>query len=57
MLVEAGQEKYFLAETAPRAGDDVGDDLLIGVAEMRLAIHVINRRGDVKPFAHREWTV
>jgi len=52
VLVEAGQKKNFLAQAAPRAGDDVGDDFFVGVPEMRLAVHVINRRGDVKPFAH-----
>ena len=51
-FVEAGQEKNFLAQTAPRPRDNVGDDLLVGMAEMRLAVHVINRGGDVKPFAH-----
>jgi len=34
------------------ARDDVGNDLLVGMAEMRLAVDVINRGGDVKPFAH-----
>ena len=48
VLVEAGQKKNLLPEAAPGAGDDVGDDLLVGVAEVRLAVDVINRRGDVK---------
>jgi hypothetical protein len=52
VFVEAGQEKNFLSETAPRARDDIGDDLFVGVAKMRLPVDVINRRGDVKPFAH-----
>ena len=52
VLVEAGQEKNFLSQAAPRPRDDVGNDLLIGMAEVRLAVDVINRGGDVKPFAH-----
>ena len=57
VLVEAGQEKNLLAQAAPRPRDDVGDDLLVGMAEMRLAVDVINRGGDVKPFAHRAGSV
>src|SRR5271154_2461825 len=52
MLIKAGQKKNFLSEAAPRSRDDVGHDFLVGVAEMRLAVDVINRSGDVKPFAH-----
>ena len=52
VFVQAGQEKNFLPEAAPRPRDDVGDDLLVGMAEMRLAVDVINRGGDVKPFVH-----
>ena len=52
MLVQAGQEKNLLAQAAPGAGEDVGDDLLVGVPEVGLTVDVINRRGDVKPFAH-----
>ena len=52
VFVEPGEEEDFLAEAAAGAGDDVGDDLLVGVAEVRLAVHVINRSGDVEPFAH-----
>ena len=52
VFVEAGQKKNFLSQAAPCAGDDIGDDFFVGVAEVRLAVHIINRRGDVKPFAH-----
>ena len=52
VFVEAGQEKSFLTEAAARPRDDIGDDFLVGVAEMRLAVDVINRGGDVKPFVH-----
>jgi len=52
VLVQTRQEKYLLAEAPPRPGDDVCSDLFIGMAEVRLAVDVINRGGDVKPFAH-----
>jgi len=38
------------AKDRPR--DDVGDDFLAGMAEVRLAVDVINGGGDVKPFVH-----
>jgi len=52
VLVQAGQEKNLLTQAAPGARDDVGNDLLVGVAEVRLPVDVINCGGDVKPFAH-----
>jgi hypothetical protein len=52
VLIEAGQKKNFLSQAAVRSRDHVRDDLFVGVAEMRLAVDVINRGGDVKPFAH-----
>ncbi len=52
VFIEAGQKKNFLSQAAPRARDDIRDDFLVSVAEMRLAVDVINRGGDVKPFAH-----
>ena len=52
VFVQPGQEKGFLTQAATRPRDDVGHDLLVGMAEMRLAVDVINRGGDVKPFAH-----
>jgi hypothetical protein len=41
------------AESNSKPGplDGVGDDFFVGMAEVRLAVDVINRRGDVKPFA------
>src|ERR1039458_7519168 len=48
VLVEAGQKKNLLAQAAPRAGDDVGDDFFVGMAEMRLAVHIIKSRAGVK---------
>jgi hypothetical protein len=53
MLIQSGQEKNLLPQAAPRPGNDVGDDLLVSVAKVRLAVYVINRGGDKKPFVHR----
>ena len=52
VFIKAGEEKNFLSKTAPGAGDDVGDDLFVGVAEMRLPVDVIDRGGDIKRFTH-----
>ena len=52
VFIEAGQKKNLLAQAAASAGDDVRDDFLVGVAEVRLAVHVINRGRQVKAFAH-----
>ena len=57
VFVETGKIENFLPETATGAGNHVSDDLLVGVAEVRLAIDIINGGGDVKRFAHpvRVW--
>ena len=52
MFIQAGEEEHVVAEAAARAGDDVGEDLFIGVTEVRGAIDVIDRGGDVELFAH-----
>jgi hypothetical protein len=57
VFIEAGEKKNFLTEAASRPRDDVGDDFFVGMAEVWLAIDVINRGGDVKPFAHVENSV
>ena len=46
MLIEAGQVKHLLPETA-MSGDDVGDDFLVGVTEVRFAVDVIDGGGQV----------
>jgi len=38
VFVEAGEKEHFLAQTPPRAGDHVGGDFFIGMAEVRLAV-------------------
>ena len=52
MLIESGQVKHLLPETAMRPGDDVRDDLFVGVTEVRFAVDVIDGGGQVKPFTH-----
>src|SRR6266481_5696924 len=57
MLIQAGQEEYLLPEASSRAGDHIRNDFFVSMAQMRLAIHVINRCCDVKAFAHSPLTV
>lgn len=52
VFIQSRQEKHVVAEAAVRARDDIRDDLLVGVAEMRLAVYVVNRGRDVIPFRH-----
>jgi hypothetical protein len=46
MLVGAGQEEHVLAVEPREARNRIGRDRLIGVADMRLAVRVRDRRGD-----------
>ena len=48
VLVRAGQEKGLIAALPVVPGERVGDDLFVGVSEMRAAIDVINGRRDVE---------
>src|SRR6266516_7616584 len=57
VLIQASQKKNIVAQAAVGAGDDIGNDLFVGVAEMRLAVDVVNRCRDVKPFSHARPTV
>ena len=52
MLVQAGQEENLLAEAAAGPRDDIRDDLFIGMSDVGLPVDVVNRRRDIKPFAH-----
>ena len=47
MLVGAGQEEDVVAVEPHEAGDRVGRDRLIGVADMRRAVRIGDRGGDV----------
>ena len=52
VLIHASQKKNVVAQAAVGAGDDIGNDLFVGVAEMRFTVEVVNRCRDVKPFSH-----
>ena len=52
MFIEAGQEKNLLPETPARARNHVGDDFLVSVAEVRLAVQIIDGGRDVKALTH-----
>ena len=54
VLVKPGEVKNLLAQGAVRAGDHIGDDFFVGVPQVGRAVRVVNRRGDVKAFTHRE---
>ena len=47
VLVGAGEEEHVIAVEPHEAGDGVGGDRLIGVADMRRAVRIRDRRGDV----------
>ena len=49
VLVGAGQEEHVEAVQPLEARHHVGRDRGVGVADMRRAVHVIDRRGDVEP--------
>ena len=48
VLVGAGEEEDVLAALAHVAGEDVGGDRRVGVAEVGLGVDVVDRRGDVE---------
>jgi len=52
MLVRAGLEAHVAAHLALVARDRVGGDRLIGMADMRAAIGIVDRSGDVEGFGH-----
>ena len=47
VLVGAGEEEHVLAALAHVAREHVGGDRRVGVPEVGLAVHVVDRRGDV----------
>ena len=52
MFVQAGQEERLLAQAAMRPCNHISNNLLVGVAEVRLPVDVVNGGRDVKAFAH-----
>ena len=51
VLVGAGEEEDVLAALALVAGEDVGADRRVRVAEVRRRVDVVDRRGDVEGHA------
>ena len=54
MLVESGDEVDWAAAHAHVPGDHVGEDFLVGMAEVRRAVGVVDGRGDVERTGHEE---
>ncbi len=54
VLVGAGEEEGIVAEQAVAAGDDVGGDGGVGVADVRARVDVVDRRGEVELFLGRQ---
>ena len=52
VFIDAGQEKHFVPQAALRPRNHVRHDFFISVAEVRLAIDVIDGCGDVKTLTH-----
>ena len=52
VFVQAGEKENLLTQTPMRPGDHVSDDFFVGMTEMRLAIHVVDRGRDVETLAH-----
>ena len=52
VLVDAGEEEGLLAALAMMAREDVGSDRRVRMPDVRLVVHVVDRRGHVE--AHRE---
>ena len=52
MLVGPCLEPHFASTQALEAGDDIGRDRFIGMADMRLAIGIVDRSGKVVGFSH-----
>jgi hypothetical protein len=52
MLIQAREEVRRMAEQALAPGDDVGEDLLVGVAQVRGAVGVVDRGGQVELTRH-----
>jgi hypothetical protein len=52
VLVGPGLEPHVAAHLALEAGDDIGGNRFIGVADMRLAVGIADRGGHVIGFGH-----
>ena len=57
VFVESGEEERLATESGFDAGDDIRNDLFVGVPEVGLAVDVIDGSRDVEPFGHPGVTV
>jgi len=57
VLIAAHGEPDIVAAQPAMAGEHIAADLLVGVAEMRIAVDVVDRRGDVEGlwWGHVNW--
>ena len=53
VLIDAGEEENLLAFQAMIARNDVGQNFLVGMADVGRAVGVIDRGCDVERFRHR----
>ena len=54
VLVQTGEEVHLVAAHAHVARDHIGEDFLIGMAEVRRAVGVVDGRGDVERTRHEK---
>ena len=57
VLIQSGQEEGLFAQAVATACDHVGNDLLIGVTQVRRTVDVIDGGGDVEPLVHSRGSV
>src|SRR5450432_1195874 len=53
VLIDAGEEENRVAFQPMITRDDIGEHLLVGMANVRRAVGVVDRGGDVERFGHR----
>jgi hypothetical protein len=52
VLVQASQEEGFLPKASMSSRDDIGNHFLVGMAQVRLPIHIVDGGRQVKTLAH-----
>ena len=57
VFIEASEEERLATESGFDAGDDIRNDLFVGMPEVGLAVDVIDGGRDVEPFGHPGVTV
>ena len=57
VLIDAGEEENLLALQPMITRDDVGEDLLVRMADVRRTVGVIDRGGEIERFRHRAQSI